>query len=342
MSMKGSGYISSGTYGCVFKKPIQCDGDKDKVGKAYTNTIGKVFKSKDSAMDEMFYQEMMQKIDPHGNFTLRMLKKCKLGKIIKADEFNKCDLDIDEHTAPQIIYDYGGKDLFSVMTTAKNGLAEFMKIFRKLRPVLVGLQKMNEMGYHHLDIKPENILWDGSKLYVIDFGLMQKENMVFTNREYGKLYFDYLYYPPEFKMWIYCQRKPKITDCKRFIRLYKRNLDSMHMFKNYELFKGVSVEQQLASYFYEFAVRTKEFKNDVVEFKNFVGKTDVFSLGMTLFMCFVNMIEDETPKTVVVRDFISRMIALNPYERYSWDILLEYYDYIMNILKEKSRSKEKN
>lgn len=342
--MKGSGFLASGSYGCVFDRPLLCEKNTNRNGAVYKGTVGKVFKHHEAAVEESDIQQIIEQIDPLGEFTIEKLRYCDVGAVVPSDGVDDCDLHIPMEKAAQIIYKNGGVDLHTVMTRDKASTREYIKIFRKLRPVLVGLKRLNEQGYHHLDIKPENLLWNGKKISVVDFGLMRLSEDVFSKYEQGRLYFDYLYYPPEFKFWVYCQKTPRVTGFKTFLRKYEKNLYAMHMTKNYELFKGISAEQQVSAFFNQFVTNTKGFKSTLNkrEFKKFIGLTDIFSLGMTLLIMYVYMVTNETATTVAIKDFINKLVALNPYERYSWDNTIKYYDYVMSIIGPKHKASKKN
>ena len=62
-----------------------------------------------------------------------------------------------------------GLDLANFVSKTKNKESVILIILRQLYEMLVHL---NDLGLHHGDLKGENLVWDGTQLFMIDFGAM--------------------------------------------------------------------------------------------------------------------------------------------------------------------------
>jgi serine/threonine protein kinase len=336
--MNGSGYISSGSYGCVNDPPIKCEDDEDKSRSYYKNTVGKYFNKVSTAESEFELNRIVKMIDPNHEWTLPLYKKCVIKDFQKKDQTDRC-----EHfntqtsnitTYIQLIYKYGGLDLYSVIdkySNAKieNKQSEFIKIFNSLGPILKGLHKLNEKKLGHFDIKPGNILYNGNKLSIIDFGLMINTTSIFRSENEKYLLFNYQYYPPEFKLYgIWLNRNRKQPSYNTFMELFKKSISTNTNRFNLEN----NLEHQLSRFYSIVAYNTDKFsksKKVNQEFFNFKDKIDIYSLGITLLELYDSLIYKETHYILLIKKLIENMINLNPYERINWDNLIKEYELIV-------------
>lgn len=193
--------IGEGNYGCVFKPHVKCDGQKTKHKKA----VGKVFVDQKEFENEMNINGVVDSIDPHHEFSIPLVDSCEVKRFTKKDQAKGCSLilnDLDKYSLThyhQLIYKDGGKDVKTILAQ-KGSLSRFSKMMKAMAPIFVGIQKLIEKGYVHQDIKPHNLLYDGSKLHLIDFGLLKPGTHIFQKNNAHVLSYDYPYYPPEFKL----------------------------------------------------------------------------------------------------------------------------------------------
>lgn len=191
--------IGEGNYGCVFRPHVQCDGKKPK----YNHAVGKVFV--DQAYHDFEYQvniDVIKKIDPDSSFTLPLYDACDIVQFQKKNAAADCTL-IDKGKVQryhQLIYKDGGHSLKEILR-AKGSVTKLRSLVSKMRPILIGLHAIQKHGYVHQDIKPHNIMYDGKKLYIIDFGIMMKARNVYSPENMHVLKYDYPYYPPEYKLY---------------------------------------------------------------------------------------------------------------------------------------------
>jgi serine/threonine protein kinase len=332
--MKGSGYISSGSYGCVNNPPVKCEGNTDRTGEYYKNSVGKYFSKVSSAVEEYDIYEIIQKIDPQNSWTLPLYKKCLVSDFKKKDNVDRCEHYTDKNiTYMQLIYKNGGIDLYSVIDKYYDSKPdekrdEFLKIFSLLKPIIEGLKNLNDSGYSHLDIKPGNILYDGKKVYVIDFGLLLKNENIFRDKNERYLLFEYPFYPAEFKLYgCWLRREKKQPLYHIFTQLFKKNID-IDLHRNYwknELDNQLSRFYSLTCYNTENFTKIKKIEK---EFLNFNSKIDIYSLGITLLELYNSLVSKDNFNTLLIRNLLEKMINVNPYERISWDMLIREYEII--------------
>jgi serine/threonine protein kinase len=337
--MKGAGFISSGSYGCVNSPPLQCQDDKDRNKKYYRGSVGKYFGDTTYANDEYHIQEIVKKVDPKYTWTLPLLKKCTISHPKKVDEADKCEYynEDDDKKYMQLIYKKGGVDLLHLLDSyfgksvkAKRDI--FIKIFKLLKPILYGLKALNEEGYCHLDIKPENILFDGKRLSVIDFGLLSKSDKIFVDGNEKYLLFDYPFYPPEFKLYgSYLLKKGKIPNLVTFKSLWMKTMERDTKGKSVRYDLNMQIERYYKLLAYNTINFTKPRKVEE-EFLKYVNKIDIYSLGITLYDMYSYLVLEDNLVTYSIKIFILEMINLNPYERMNWENILKEYEKLINLI----------
>jgi serine/threonine protein kinase len=166
--------VGTGTYGIVYRPPIACN-KKFK----HKDIVGKVFSDKEDYIDEVNINKKVKAINSKNLFSIPLYQNCPENL--------------------EIIYADGGKDLYDYMSDESN--LHFHHIFKNMIYLLQGIKMLLKNNYVHQDIKLENIVFNGVKLYLIDFGLMVKQNEIYKND--GFLKYTYLAYPPEYKRHYY-------------------------------------------------------------------------------------------------------------------------------------------
>ena len=200
--MDGGKFIASGSYGCAFKKPVKCKNEANTVN----NGVGKVFGRPEFADSEKVIMSKIKKIDPKFTWTLPLLHSCTVDKFKQSDDPDLCDHVVkDIRSYPQLIFKDGGVDLQAIIRkthqlTQDRKRKLFLSIFQSMVPVLHGLANLSDSNLIHLDLKPSNLLFDGKKLVVIDFGLLTNSTELYNKSKLSLLSYDYPYYPPEFKL----------------------------------------------------------------------------------------------------------------------------------------------
>ncbi len=225
-----------GSHGCAFRPTLNCYPDtfvpakhtQTKNAKNVKNTkkayISKVFADqKDAIKERILFDKYIHKINANAIFTTHMLGSCQANtRSLNNNSYNtfkKCP-----HTTPQrgplfdktnrhmqLIIEDGGIDLYE---QAK--YIPFIEMFKHMRPLFVGLVKMEKKKIAHADIKIENITYNPKtkRMFYIDFGLTTSFDYMFDVRR--KYYLNYVYYtyPPEHLLaaYIYANIRRKIEN----------------------------------------------------------------------------------------------------------------------------------
>lgn len=271
---QGGKYIASGIYGCTFNPHLKCIDVSNK-----KKTIGKVFSEQDDLDVELEIMKQIKKdIDPEDKFTVPFYGSCGVHYYRKTDNVSSCTHLSQDNPRQhrQILYGYGGKPL-STKLTKPSSITTLFTLLPKFLPLLQGLIKFNEYRIVHLDMKMDNVLLHKGKLYLIDFGVMQSEKDLFTNNNIRILLHDYVWYPPEFKTFLY-------KKSNGFDKLFKRVTDNFQG-SNQDIARSLNTVLKL---------NAKDdleafFKDDLPkkEYKKFASKADVYSLGMLLFKLYL-------------------------------------------------------
>ncbi len=336
----GGAYIASGSYACIFSPPLACathgaPGNKSKVKTYGSRKIGKVFDDSDDALREAEIQRIVHTVDPNNAFTVKYIGRCRISSIAPRDEISSCDKNVQSNKNMQLIYGYGGKDLWSVIgSTDKGGNANdtFVKLFLKFEPIFRGVTKLNSMGYLHLDIKVENIVFDGHKLYLVDFGLMNTKSQMMSKSQISHLSYDYPYYPPEFKFLAVLRTINPQTDFLKFKAFFMRNFGVIAVKEESLIHK--ELERFFASYI---------FQNDrSLDGERFLDKADIYSVGVTLMILYSYLVLNDDHRTYIIHDLVKDMVNCNPYERPTWEEVLRRLDEIKVLVAPVTReSKQK-
>ena len=206
-----SKYIANGTYGCVFEPGIPCKSKRTSPNKnrsspkSKTPIVSKFFlDQKEADIENNEHEQIVNKIDPNGLFTIRSFGICDIPKtdldskeLAKCDNFKSSPKTIKAYAATdnlrQIVYEHGGFQINHIVSRMP-----FDTMFAAFGPILDGIATLQEHGLAHLDIKPANLVYNfkTKKMALIDFGFCRSLDDVYS-KETAFLY-SYEYVPPEF------------------------------------------------------------------------------------------------------------------------------------------------
>jgi deoxyribodipyrimidine photo-lyase len=294
VTQKGGRFLSSGSYGCVFLPAIRCDNKQDH----HPNTISKVFDDPDEYQKELQLNKLIAKLDPDAIFTVRAISQCKVyPELVRSSNTSgaaepQCQ-SIADGKRMQIIYEYGGRDLGMYGRDHKHDVAAFLDIASKLEPILNGIMTMTQAHIAHNDIKRENILYDGEKLRLIDFGMVQRFEDIFKrNRVDAIKDSHYIYYPLEYPCFNKIVRLHSKSRSTHYIPtlsyLSKLLQDNLYPFRPSDLYAVVNLNyKQSLKDFLTYMEQYPETIQNV--FKQWCGKADVYALGMSLLMLMHKM-----------------------------------------------------
>jgi serine/threonine protein kinase len=335
-----SEYVGKGSYGCVIKPNINCNGTFGK-----NNEITKFFFSKKDYLVEYKNQIKVESVDKKGSFIVKKKSNCKIfltPEIIKKiNNIILCDL--NSNVVYQITYEYGGINLYNIFIKEidfllKKNLINFLQNFVN---IFDGLSTFNKNNIFHNDIKIDNILYNknNNKFKIIDFGIM---NVSYLHIMYNIKYKPHHAYPNELNILGYILDGIYYKDLKSYNlnsnqlvkileeyililkELYKNNTDPY--FKNvlklisdiYIYFK-IDIFKKFDYTIFEKMLLNK--KNLSKKYKEFLNKLDVYMLGLTLYELLINIFihlrKNPTINKIPLELFslIKKMVLFNPYER---------------------------
>lgn len=192
--MKGGKPIASGSYGCVFKPALLCQGDTERA----PGTVTKLMNIQNFKDEE----EEIKKIAPYlakipnnqKYFVVTQIKKCVPQGYTQEDltDFNKVcrpllkgingsymtnasyiEKDTQKGYFVGLNLPDGGMDLFDYLINSnpsKQDLVKFLQSYSEL--IQHGIRPMNIVGVFHLDVKAENMVYkpDTNEVKLIDWG----------------------------------------------------------------------------------------------------------------------------------------------------------------------------
>lgn len=171
--------INQGTYGCVFKKGITCDGMVDE-----ENTISKIVEIDETSENEIEVGKKIMEIPDYLHYFAPIIQSCEIDMTnMESEELNKC----------KVIYSYKRKrkplkfqmnkipfvgnkniqyyllELLENKKKIENFTPEFFNLFTEL---LEGYSLLHDKNLIHMDVKSNNIMINEKKSpIIIDFGL---------------------------------------------------------------------------------------------------------------------------------------------------------------------------
>lgn len=296
--------IGEGAYGTIYKPHLPCKNSSKT--KKYASSIGKVFDEEKYMLKEKHIHNIVNKLDPKHKYTLPLYEQCTVVKYY--DKY-------------QLIYKYGGKDLKYVLKM-NSSIRLFKKIFKLFGALFNGLKVLLDHQYAHLDIKPDNILFHKDHIYLIDFGIAKKLNEIYKNTNHTQLYFDYPYYPPEFKLF-------NDDNFEEFYIKYAKSLNRIVIIGNervnyYEAIEklfNINIRDEL------YALYKKKDRTYDPE------KIDIFSVGIVLMLLFIwsGLSKKNTLLSKKFKEFIWGMINFDVNERYCIHKVLNEFDIIIKL-----------
>lgn len=320
-------FIASGSYGCVFKPHLKCENKQPKS----KNTIGKIFYTEEDFEYERDVNEIVRNIDPLNKFTVLYLGECETNSSYsKEDRVDQCqEFDVTGRPVNQLIYAYGGLSLMDYISINPGNIKDFTRIFKGLLNILEGLSKLESHGYVHQDIKPDNILigsgvnsLKSNKMYIIDFGLLDAKDRVFIPSNFDMLKYNYPYFPPEYKMYIYK------NDFNKFYKEYTNNFYFGFVINGkreflFDKFGEIGITDTVIRDAYK---STK--LNDIIKSP---AKTDLYSFGIVVLMILIwsKMLPFSSALSDEVKKYVFNIIQPCPSKRYSFAQAIQHHKKII-------------
>lgn len=298
MKKKGGDLLGNGSYGCVYKtKPLNSNIKEEKLIKI-------LFDNK-SFINEVMRTLLINKIDNgYVSPILEGIGYIEKNKIEEFDEIKKCSLYDKYKDKSDLIYQI----IFNIQSIG----VDLHKILKKenilLDKILVlsirlyeSLELYNKYNIVHNDIKPDNIVYleKNDKLIFIDFGLMKTYLNIFN--DINGLKFDYLYYPPEYKLLYSLYYNETFDDFKkRFLINFQH---SGEIFEN--LIKVYPLYENDLKKMYNYYNKRKSKLDDILDlYTNIdIAKIDIYSLSISLYETIIYYLYN-LPHLIKDKEFI--------------------------------------
>lgn len=302
--------IGKGSYGCVFRPGIYCKNKRKKLKK---NSISKIMikKTQKAIRKEFKIDKLIKKIPNYNQWAYIWTKICKPPEYDKMKEISeissclkKADKNKEEYNkfAYMLTGEYGGipfvkhcskfidKSSFRIL---KNFQKIFMKIFRYLKPLFIGIIDLQNNNIIHQDLSVNNIMFKKNQVYMIDFGLSCKysDEECIKNRSKKQINGVRIYDPyPYDYVFLYGSKKQKDEEIKTIENgIYRNNHDDYSRIHK-DIFNRNDIDENMI----ESLIYTPN-KKKIIE------KMDIYSLGMVLptIICDIADIYDIKKKQLI-------------------------------------------
>ena len=284
--------IGKGSYGCVFRPAINCKNKKKKLNK---KTISKIMikNTKKAIKKEFRIDNLVKKIPNHNKWSYIWTQMCKppdYDELKETSEIKKClkksDKTIKEYNkfSYMLTGEYGGIPFIthcfkfikrSSFKTLKEFEKIFMKLFRYLEPLFIGLIELKKHNILHHDLSVNNIMFKKNQTYIIDFGLSCKysdidcirkrsKKQIVGTRIYDPYPYDYIF--------LYGNKKQRDEEIKTTEHQIYRNNHEDYSRIHKDIFNRNDIDESII----ESLQYPPKNKKKVIE------GLDIYSLGMIL------------------------------------------------------------
>lgn len=340
--MAKSNYIGSGSYGCAIKPGFSCSSTNEVVDKS----ISKLFSEEMAYKEEVEISKKIALLDKDNKFTLKMISNCQITPTyINANvtDINNCKIIENKAKIYQIVYEYGGMDLLKLFIQSHIISAHpnlnIYDFFKKITEILKGLEILSKNGLAHRDIKMDNILYNGEKIILIDFGLLSTIEDVYKGNNLV-LYYEVdnksFHYPNEIVLFSGLLLKKELSDTQTplihsflnlvaiFIKSYKNKFNqNPEYLKEIERLNSYLFAKSTAYYSYFKATYNKETTPlfDMNELTlNIAKKFDIYQIGIVIYQLIITMITIYNPNEIkkiplAIFQLLREMLEPNPLER---------------------------
>lgn len=341
MATTKSNYIGSGSYGCAIKPGFSCSATNEVVDKS----ISKLFSEEMAYKEEVDINRRVALLDKNYKFTLKMISNCQITPAYinsNVTDINKCKIIENKSKIYQIVYEYGGMDLHKLFIQSHIISAypnlNIYEFFKKVNEILKGLELLLKNGLVHRDIKMENILYNGEKIILIDFGLLTTVGEVYNKRNL-ELYYDVenkFHYPNEIVLLSGLLLKRELSDTNTplihtllklvaiFTKSYKNKfnqtpeyLREIERLNSYLFAKSTAYNSYFKSTYNKETISL--FDMDEITL-NIAKKFDIYQIGIVIYQLIITMITIYNPDEIkkiplAIFQLLREMLEPNPLER---------------------------
>jgi serine/threonine protein kinase len=338
--MAKSNYIGSGSYGCAIKPGFSCSSNNEIVDKS----ISKLFSEEIAYQEEVNINKKVALVDKDNKFTLKMISNCQITPAyINANvtDIKNCKIIENKPKIYQIVYEYGGMDLHKLFIqshiTAAYPNFNIYQFLKKLTEVLKGLELLLKNGLVHRDIKIDNILYNGEKIILIDFGLLTTIEEVYKENNL-ELYYenDPFYYPNEMFLFSALLLKKEIADTKtpnihKLLKLvanfmafnkgkFRQNpeyLKEIERLNSYLFAKSTAYNSYFKETYNKDTIHLFDMNEIIMSISK---KIDVYQIGIVIYQLVITIITIYNPNEIkkiplAIFQLLREMLEPNPFER---------------------------
>lgn len=286
--------LGEGSYGCVFKPKIPCDGKVVRLSKKAKpkNEISKVFGDKKDFLFEWREGKRLSRIDPSGEHLMIPTGSCATTRklVQKHPKASSCELleyDVKpaHHKLYQILMPYGGTRMDKYVSShvmQHKKLFPVVELLHILDGIMQGVLLMDQKRICHQDIKTGNVLvTPQGEGIIIDFSLMAPYSTIYLEKNHRRLRYTYFPYPPEFKLAYYLIYPEKCDECD----MYEMVMKNIYNFGDDlgDIYVWYHGKRDIQKAVQDVLNQTKHVADKASWFKKFANRIDVYSVGVSIF-----------------------------------------------------------
>ena len=171
--------LGEGAYGCVISPATMCDGSENP------DYVAKYFGDRVHAYKEIDEYMVMKRVDPNGDFSIRLKEHCGSNKITQNEtDFVNQECSTVNNPSNKLIIEMGGDELSYYPLKSIDKEDAFKELLTVFLPIFEGLVTLKSQRVAHSDIKPANIVVKNDKAKLIDYGLATTFDKILTEDFY--------------------------------------------------------------------------------------------------------------------------------------------------------------
>lgn len=176
-SPKSPKIIGQGTTGCVIKPSLKCDKTIYPYNAAYVGKkVSKLIIDDDDFKTEIELNKKIHGIDKTGKYFIVPVSACtaNVNNVNKGVIITNCKMITairPSGNINHIVMPDGGVNMLQYVLELGLGKLSLKNWILMMENVIHGIVRLQQSKICHFDIKPENIVYDGKKIRLVDFGL---------------------------------------------------------------------------------------------------------------------------------------------------------------------------
>tara|TARA_X000000368_G_scaffold403111_1_gene377726 strand:+ start:30 stop:1277 length:1248 start_codon:yes stop_codon:yes gene_type:complete len=355
MTQQGGTLIGQGTYGCVFKPHLLCNGKVDKKDTEHVSKLIVLRRGDDYRLkNEMEIGKIILKSNKYSKYFSPIISTCPIefNDISDQDKYkcNSANKYMDNQMALAKLKKISGKNIIDTLENMRGqeAIVTFLTIYKNL---MEGLRFLSKKKIIHYDIKWDNVLYDYKlkRGMIIDFGLsFQIKYLNFDSFDNLKRYF-YGFWP-NMDVWcieiqyicylLHINDNPNEYDIQHMVEecvlknsLFKSYLNNFFDFDKIEFYEN---RVDILLYYQKKYPDVKKRIKYIV--KNYYKTWDNYALSI-MYLKQYDLIIKETPKIFpsfhkqFIKNILWKNIQANPKHRLSIHKTLKAFDKLNKKIK---------